>query len=168
MQSINISYLPAILFFHTYYHSWIPSLIHILFSLVMPIPFKLYTHVYINTKTNVHEVLSWQSQMFDICKPYLLLHSNNPFSILCLTVIFFLQIPIKFLTVINKCFTLKLYTQVYIYKILMPLKCLVDCLKYLIFVSHICSFTSKTPPVILALAVIFVFCKCLWSFYCNS
>ena len=53
----------------------------------------------------------------------------------------FLQMP-KLFTEIHKHFTLKLYTHVYMYRILMPVKCLVDSLKYFTFVSHICSLTT--------------------------
>ena len=36
---------------------------------------------------NAYDVLSWQSQIFYICKPYLFFHIYDPLSILCLALI---------------------------------------------------------------------------------
>ena len=44
-------------------------------------------------------------------------------------------------------YLLKLYRHVYVNKILMPMKCYVDSLKYITFVSLICSFISMIPLV---------------------
>ena len=87
--------------------------------------------VYIQS-TNAHEVWSRQPQIFDICKLCLFLIIYDPFSIPYLVVVFvFLQNAYEVFTVIYKHFTLKLYTHVYINKILMCIKCSVDSLNIL-------------------------------------
>ena len=51
----------------------------------------------------------------------------------------------EIITYIHKYFTLKLYTHVYLYKMLMHMKCSVDSFKYFTFESHIWSFSSMIP-----------------------
>ena len=63
---------------------------HISFTLFMPKSFEIvHTCVY-NQNNEAHEALSWQHQIFDICKLYLFPHIYDPFSIPCLAVIYLL------------------------------------------------------------------------------
>ena len=55
---------------------------------------------------NVHEVLSWQLQIFYICKLYVFFHIYNPLIIsLVGSHICFLHIPMKIYSAIHKHFT---------------------------------------------------------------
>ena len=61
-----------------------------LLSLFMPINFEIVC-TYVSKNTTVHEVLSWQPQIFYICKQYLYLHIYDPPCMPCLAVTCFLQ-----------------------------------------------------------------------------
>ena len=108
----------------------------------MPVTLDIYTYVY-----KAHKVLSCQPLIFYTCKPSLFFHIYDPFSIpwfgnhIC-----FSTNAYEVLTAFHKDFTfgssicladmflylcqyfLKLYTLVYIYKILMCMLCSVDSL----------------------------------------
>ena len=84
---------------------------------------KLYSNVY-----NAHEMLSWKTQIFYICKPYLFFHIYDPLHIPCMAVIFVLANAYAVFTAIHKHFTLG---------------------------SHGCSFTSMTPYEFLILQIYF-------------
>ena len=123
---------------------------------------------------NTHVVLGWQPQIFYIWKPFVLSFLYDHLSIPCFTVIFMFWIsPQVFLQFINishlaaifvlshlwpliaSLFCRHFFSKVmsisfeivHTYKILMPMNYLVDILKYLTFVSHICSFISIIPLV---------------------
>ena len=143
---------------------------HICLLYLWQLVWKLYTHVY-----NAHEVLSWQSQIFYICKTYIFFHIYDPWHIPCLPVIFVFYKCLwsfycnsykHFTCVCNTCLSTSMITyrllvlQIYFLThanifwnvhtcVYIPNtnvhKVLSSQQWYFTIVSHICSFTSMIP-----------------------
>ena len=136
------------------------------FFLIYANIFWICPHPCINKNTNAPEVLHWQPQICDICKPHLFLQIYDPYSIPCLTVIF------VSCTCLWSYFTVTIHishwncTCVYIqntnvHEVLSQQPQIIPICKPYLF------FNIYEPFNISCLEVISVFYKCLWIFTAN-
>ena len=129
--------LTSYLFFLICDHLCIPCLAdNLSFSSFMPITFEI-VHMHIYAKYSM--AITWQPQIFYICKPYFFLHIFVPSCISCLVVIFVLffpQIPIEVFTAIHKYFTFMSYIWSLIYNGNFCISCLVT---HFLFLNYACN-----------------------------